>query len=193
MAIIITEKPRELAPVGTHTGVLYQIIQVGTVFSQFYGTSSKKIDFSWELPDELMENSKPFSVRKRYTESLGKKAVLAADLTSWLGQTPGKNFVINDLLGKACNLSIIHETGMDGVVREKITAISPLKKGEKAPKPTNPTKIFEFDPFNQEVFNSLPEFYQDMIRATPEYQAAIQPKEVKIREAVDQLEDEIPF
>lgn len=193
MAIIVTEKARALAPTGMHTGVLYQIIQVGTIFSKFYGTSSKKIDFSWELPDELMESGKPFSVRKRYTESLGKKAILAADLTSWLGALPGKGFVINDLLGKACNLSIIHEVGTDGVIREKITAISPLKKGEKAPKPSNPIKVFEFDPFNQEIFDNLPEFYRDIIKETPEYKAIHDIKDGEIYHGNVPIDDEIPF
>jgi hypothetical protein len=180
--MILTEKPRPLAPKGMHTAILYQIIDLGTqtTTSEKYGTkSARQVRLNWELPEEKMEDGKPFSIGMTYSipQFLNSdKAKFSQHMKGWLGEDIKSGFNVADLLGDACNLNVSHDTSpKTGKVYANIASITPLKKGEKAPLPHNTLSMFDFDDFRQEAFDALGEYWQNVIKLSPEYDQLMNP------------------
>jgi len=175
--MLLASKPKEIAPAGTHTAILYQIIDLGTQKMEYQGEIKiqPRIRLAWELCDERMSDGRPFSVGKEYTFSAYPKANLVQHIKSWTGQEVGNNFHIESLLGKACNISVVHNTKPDGGIVAAVSAIAPLKKNEKAPPQVNPSLLFELEPgkFSLEILESLPGFFQEKIKSSPEYIEAL--------------------
>jgi hypothetical protein len=79
------EKPRELPPAGSHTGVCYLIAEMGTQKTTF--SSKPLLMVGWELPDEhRVSDGRPHTISRRYTLSSDKKASLRQDIEGWLGR-----------------------------------------------------------------------------------------------------------
>ena len=195
--MLLTSKPRENPPAGTHTAILYQIIDLGTQKNDFDKENVKfqpRVRFTWELCEEKMADGRPFAIGKEYTFSANQKATIVQHIKAWTGQDVGKNFEVDSLLGKACNLTVVHNTKQDGTVVASVSGISALKKSEKAPPQVNPSLLFELTPdkFNPEIFKSLPDFFQDKIKLSPEYVAALNFINTA-PPANDMPSDEIPF
>lgn len=167
--MILQDKPKPLAPAGVHTAILYQVVDLGTQKTDYQGDVkiSHKVRFTWELCDELMEDGRPFVVSKRYTLSAHEKAILAIDIKSWTGVAPN-GINIETLLGKACNVNVVHEQGKDGLYA-RVASLAPLKKGEKQPKQYNANLMFDLEDFNAAAFEALPEFIREQIKLSPEY------------------------
>src|SRR6185437_10356989 len=135
----------ELPPAGTHMATCYRVIDLGTQSSTWNGQAKRqhKILISWELPDELMSDGRPFTIGQRYTWSMSEKAALRRDLESWRGipftdkdfGTGG--FDIMNIVGKSCLLNSVQvEKSLKQYAN--IASISRLMKGQKGPeKPTN--------------------------------------------------------
>lgn len=191
----IEEKPREQAPEGTHTAILYQIIDMGTQKREFNGDVKyiPTVRFTWELCEEKMLDGRPFAVSREYTAKIHEKAEICKMVKSWKGIIPDGKYNFFSLLGEACNISIVHnEKGYPA-----ITAIAPLKKSEKAPARHNQTQKLWLREFNQQVFDSLPDFLKEKIRLSPEYAEAIGagkiPEQHVTQPAHDDLRDEVPL
>src|SRR5262245_36378780 len=75
------EKKFAMCPPGTHLGVCYRIVDLGTQDTTYKGEAKKArlLQISWEIPEERMDDGKPFSVAKRYTFSSNKKAIFRKD------------------------------------------------------------------------------------------------------------------
>lgn len=183
----------EIAPAGTHTAVLYRIIDLGTqtVETQWGTKEQHKGLFMWELPDELMEDGRPFSVAKRYTLSLHEKSAFYKDVKTWTGNAPDEGFEPRSLLGKACNITLTH-TENDGKTYTNVSSIAPLKKTETAPAPTNDILYFDLDDYDDAVFKQLSDGLRDVISKSPEYQEATSTT-LKVNGVDADLDDEIPF
>lgn len=201
--------PRQLIPAGMHTAILYSVVDLGTQEVKMQGQPAKykrKVRFTWELPDEKMEDGRPFSSSREYTQSSHEKATIVKDMKAWTGDLVTNGFNPKSLLGKACNLTIAH-TAKEDETYANIMGIAPLKKGEQVPPITNPLVFFDMDAFDLETFNALPEFLQTKIKASPEYVEAINrmngaysqpepvlsPSQAAAAKAVNKLDDEIPF
>lgn len=194
MSFIVKDKPRELPPEGTHTAVLYSIVDFGTQKKIFKKEEDAKfqhcIRFDWELSEEKMQDGRPFAIGREYTVSLGKKASLGILIKAWTGTEPNNSFDISTLLGKACNLTIMHTE--DGYAN--ITAIAPLKKSEKAPAPVNPLRLFNLEDYKGKVFEDLPDWMKEKIKLSPEYAELGRKPEPSSNDAPVELpDDEIPF
>jgi len=162
-------------PTGNHAAILIKIVDLGTQEGEYKGepTSRRQELWTWELPNELMEDGQPFIISKFYTASLGDKSNLFKDLTSWLGKTPERNLDPETMIGKACQLSVVAREGSD---KHVVSSVASLAKGITLPKkPHNPTVFFSLrgDRYNEETFESLSEGIQNMIRKSPEYAAII--------------------
>lgn len=173
---------RELIPAGNYVATCYSMIQIGTIDNTFKGVTKKtpKIRLGWELNDELKvfkegEQPKPWVIEKEYSLYMTDKSNLRKDLESWRGATwsdkEAEDFDITKLVGAPCMLNIIHHTADSGKVYEKISGITSLPKSVPTPKPFNPKRVLEFENWNQELFESLPEFIRDSIKSSLEYQA----------------------
>ena len=219
MAITATTKAageRFLAPAGTFVARCYKMVHIGTVQDEFNGESRwvNKVLIEWELPTETRvfspeKGEQPISVSKEFALSMHPKSTLRAFLTSWRGKGFSDDeagaFDVSKLVGVPCQLSIVHEPrkSQPGEYFAKISSVSALMKGFKAPDQINPSFVFELDSFNQEKFDSLPDWIKAKIMTSKEYQALKAPQiahQETVKQAVDawvdpqdEAEDELPF
>lgn len=175
--LVLPEKNEfELTPAGTHVATCYRVVDLGTQLVDFKGETKKqhKIMISWELTDEKMQDSRPFSTHKQYTLSSNEKASLRKDLQSWRGlpfsDEDFGRFDIGVLIGKSCLVGIVH-TSQNGNTYANITSIMKLPKGTMAPPLINPTVYFSLNDFKQEIYDNLSENIKAKIAKSPEYQA----------------------
>jgi hypothetical protein len=179
---------REPMPAGVYLARCFSMIEIGTVTSEYKGVekSLKKIRITWEFPEELKvfkeENGEqPYVISQEFTLSMYEKANLRKFLEAWRGkgftEDQAKAFDVTALLGVPCNISVIHNPSKKdaSIVYANIGSISPLKKSEKCPAQINPTFMLSYTDWDDEKFNSLPDFIKDEMKKTPEYQALKNP------------------
>ncbi|WP_034256833.1 phage replication initiation protein, NGO0469 family [Adhaeribacter aquaticus] len=176
------EKSFELIPAGNYLARCYSMILLGTVTEEYEGRTkeNEKVRITWELPTETRvykeENGpQPSVISKEYTLSMGDKANLRKDLESWRGKQftddEAKSFNVSKLIGIPCQLNIIHKVSKQGKSYATIATVSPLMKGIECPPQVNPSFIFNIRSFQQDKFNSLPQFLKEKIKATKEGKA----------------------
>ena len=159
---------------GPHFARLVSIIDLGTQTSTgTWGTKSQhKVRFMWEvLGDEKRTDGKPFTVSQEYTVSLHEKANLRQAIDSWVGkltESQAASFPLTSLLGKTCQLAIIHNTS-DGNTYANIATIMACPKGMTLPAGELALTVFDLDARDMGVFNELPEKLQEKIRSAPEW------------------------
>ena len=177
----------EPIPAGNYVARCYQMIQIGTVNENIMGEikTMNKVRISWELPTELKvfkeeKGEQPCSISKEFTLSLHEKANLRKFLAGWRGkdftEEQAKSFDITVLVGKECMLNIIHRTSKQGKTFAEISSISTLPKGLKCPPQINPSFILSYDNFDEEKFNSLPDFIKDKMKTSIEYKSMKNPE-----------------
>lgn len=91
-------------------------------------------------------------------------------------------------------VTVVHKPKPDGGVYVNVGNITPPMKGFPVPELVNPTRVFELDAPNLEVFRSFPEWIQEKIMSNLEYQgsklqALIQGAPAKPQEAKPAEED----
>lgn len=199
---------REPIPAGNHVARCFQMIELGTVKEFVMGkeVTAKKVRIGWELPEETRvfreeKGEQPLVISKEYTLSMNEKANLRKDLKSWRGkdftEEEASCFDITKLIGATCMLNIIHKPSSKDPSRvyEQIAGITPLPKSMKAPAAVNPVFILSYDEFNQEKFDSLPDFIKTKMQGSLEYAAMKNPHSKDIPDANEILEpvDDLPF
>lgn len=173
-------KPRELVPAGSHMARVVGIIYLGTVKGSWQGkeTESYKIRLTWELPNEMRkfkedEPEKPMVISKEVGFSMGKKSTLRPIVEGIIGTSltdeEAYGFDIEKLIGMPCIISVIQEEKGDFGKFSTMKTAAPLMKGTECPPQITETKILSYDSWNQEYFDSLPDFIKDKIKSTPEY------------------------
>lgn len=171
--------PRTLTPQGTFLARVVRIIYIGTIKESYMGEEKEmpKIMITWELPTEKHvfreeDGPKPFTISKEYTHSMGKKSNLRPVTEAIIGASlldeEAYNFDHDELLGKACQITIKHDEKESGTW-EKVTAVSPVLKGVDCPAQVNPSKVLSFDNWNEDLFESLPNFIKNKIVTSKEY------------------------
>lgn len=167
-------------PAGTHMAICYRVVDLGTQQVEWQGKQKlqHKIMLTWELPDELMEDGRPFIVNQRYTFSSSEKSRLRQDLESWRGKKftdadfgPG-GFDVSKLIGVPCLIGVVH-AHKDGKTYANISSIVKLPKGMKAPAPINESVLLDLAKFDRTVFEALSDGLRQAIMRSPEYHAAI--------------------
>lgn len=203
MAIIATNSASgnyTLIEAGNYPGRCVQMIHIGTIEENIQGTIKKlnKVRLTWELPTELKdgEEGKPAIISKEFTLSLNEKATLRKYLASWRGrdftEEQAKEFDLTVLIGIAGLVNIIHKPNKDGSkIYAEIGSISPMPRGMICDPQINTSKILSYDDFDEEFFNSLPDYLKDKVRSSDEYKAMTAPCETYVHEGV--LESDVPF
>jgi hypothetical protein len=184
------------APPGTHIGICYRIIDLGTqtTTGKYGEKKQRKVMLSFELINELMEDGRPFSVSSRYTLSGFQNALLRKHLESWRAKAYTDDefaaFDITKLIGVPAMLTLT-EAG-DYV---NITGISKLPKGTPIRTVTNEPLVLELSNvgFKQAVYDKLHDKLKETIAGSPEYKAIKAGKPVQDVAVSDDLNDEIPF
>lgn len=183
----VSAKPqfeRKVIPAGNYVARCYGMIQIGTVKEKTMTGEERevhKVLIDWELPTELVvfnpdKGEQPFVFSKDYTLSMHELSSLRKMISSWRGKqltdAEANDFDITKLVGATCMLNIVHKASKDGSkTYANLAGVSPLPKGFKCPDQINPTRILEYDNWNQELFLSLPEWLADKISSSKEYKA----------------------
>lgn len=210
MSIIATDKgtTRQLIPAGNYLARCYQMIQIGTTTEVVMGktVTAQKVRIGWELPEEkrIFDEAKgeqPLVISMDFTLSLNNKATLRKMLASWRGkdftEEEAKAFDVTKLIGVPCMLNIIHKPGVADPTKmyEKISSISPLPKGVQCPAQINNSFVLSYDEWSDQKFQSLPEFIQEKMKSSAEFQKMLRPEATHIPDASEITEpmDDLPF
>lgn len=201
----------ELVPAGTHIAICYRFIDRGTQQSSYQGKPKLRheIMLSWELPDEMMSDGRPFTISKVYTWSMSEKAALRADLESWRGKSfndgdfDGPNaFNVRKLLGVPCMLTVIHKRRDDGSDSHNVSSVGKIVKGVNVPPPVNGQAYLALtkDGFDRTVFDNLSDKMREAIMRSPEYRELTDPRQHEVHDEYPDdggygagPDDEIPF
>jgi len=191
---------------GAYIARCFSMVQIGTIEQEYMGETKElnKVRITWELPNEKKvfkegEPEKVLTVSKEFTLSLHEKANLRKFLESWRGRgftdEEAKKFNISKLLGVPCFLSIIHKISRQGKVYADISSISTLPKGMVCPEQVYHNFEFSFTPFDQDKFDSLPDWLKDKIRTSKEYRTLHEPgdHQVSDSDSLPSADDDLPF
>lgn len=185
MPIIATNKKSDgIEPIeaGSYPARIYQMVQIGTV-EGFEGKMQNKVRVTFELPTEthVFDESKgpqPRVISKEFTLSFNEKATLtklinAADPSALKIGDDGfmEEFDVTSLVGKPVLITITHRPGKDGKVFANADGFTRLPKGMECPPQVNPSKVLSYDSWDEEFFQSLPDFIREKMAASPEYKA----------------------
>jgi hypothetical protein len=183
--IIVTSsnQKKEIVPAGTHFARCYSMIHIGVVEWEFQGEKkfNNKVRLTWELPYEMRDfggEQKPLVISKEYTLSMHEKSNLRKDLEMWRGKVFTNkelgSFDVTDLLGKTCNISVIHKVAKNGNEFAQVGGVSAIQKGVEVLEQFNPTFIFNYgDHFDLDWLDSQPEWIQEQIKSSEDYQYKI--------------------
>ena len=193
-------KEFEQAPIGNHVGRCIGMIDIGTQQGEYLGktTHARKIVLRFELPNELISEGefagKPFVVSKFYTASLGEKANLRKDLSSWRGRdfTPEelRGFDSKNLLDKPCMVNVTHTDKN----KAKISGITPVPKGMSVPGRVHDLLYLSLEPdeFKRDVYESLNDYWKGEIQKSPEW-AHLNGAPRRSTSPAEEFESDIPF
>lgn len=210
MSIIATDKgvSRQLIPAGNYIARCYQMIQIGTTTEVIMGktVTAPKVRIGWELPTEKKvfdetKGEQPLVISMDFTLSMHSKSTLRKTLASWRGkdfaEDEAKAFDVTKLLGKPCFLNVIHRPGVADPTKmyEKIASITPLPKGVTCPDQITPLFVLSYDEWSDDKFRSLPEFIQEKIKSSSEFQQRLRPESTHVPNADEITEplDDLPF
>ena len=162
-------KARELPTEDSHFANCVQVIDLGTQDGGQWGPK-RKVQLAFEIADEETSDGGALVVYRQYTFTDSQKGALMRDLKAWLKLSSGEGFDMEDCLGKPALIGVEHNETDKGTFAN-VTSVSAVPKGSKVRKPTEEIKsLFLDDNFDREVFESLPEFLQNKIADSPEYE-----------------------
>lgn len=188
------------APTGTHVARCIRLLDLGTQHGEYQGQPNvrNQVLVTWELPNEPMEDGKPFIISHFYTNSLNEKATLRAHLESWRGRLFSdeeiKKFDLMNILGKPCMVTVIaNEKG-----KSRVSAVSAMPKGLEVQSQVNKSSAFWIEEWDQAMFDALPKGLRDIIEKSDEFKARSKgngsdPQPPKKPGKFDDMVDDIPF
>lgn len=168
-------------PAGLKLAICYGVYDLGHHFDEKWGKTSHKCVIIWEVPGERIdikdketgaERNLPRAISINYTLSLNEKANLRKDLESWRGcgftADELKGFDIKSILGRACQLQIVHKPSTDGTkIYANISSIVQAPKGEK-PQAENSLQYFSFED-DMDIPDNTPKWIRETIERSDEY------------------------
>tara|TARA_R110000824_G_scaffold21692_1_gene80685 strand:- start:1210 stop:1791 length:582 start_codon:yes stop_codon:yes gene_type:complete len=176
----------EQPPLGEHKAVLVDIILSRDEMTK-YGIKDI-LYFYFEL-EVLMDDNRPFLVRKKFNNSLNEKSNLYKFLTKWRGKpfAAGEEFDLNTLVGAGCVLEIEPWTTPDGDVLHLVDRARTLDKANWIAASGN----YDSDRTRQRIEDRK---LEDQPYAQEEPTPAPAPKKAAKKKAkVEVSEDDVPF
>ena len=159
---------------GVYMAVCIGFIDLGEQYSEMFKSYSNKGMYIWELPGETIEvdgEQKPRQLSKEFTISASKKSNLRGFIESWNGKSYSDDefmdFDLFEQIGKPCQLNVVLNESKEYA---NVDNLMPIPKG--FPAPTTDTKhvMWDMQQWNEEVFKELPEWIQEKIKKSTEYQ-----------------------
>lgn len=177
----------QIAPEGTHMARLYKIINVGTQKIEWEGQVKEqvKVMLYWELPTEPItyttqdgeEKTSVFSLSREFTFSMHEKGNLRPIIEGMIGTSlkdeEAYAFDLEDLIGKACLVTVAHKKSKDGTkTYANVTGTAGLMKGQECPPQVNDSSIIDANTIKDAELEELPTWISDKIKLSPEYKKA---------------------
>lgn len=206
-------KDFELVPPGIHLAICQSVVHLGVQPSNNAKFPDKDqvylrfeipgVKVKWEKKGEVHEGSAMISTF--FTLSLNEKSNLRPFLVGWRGKefTPAEEdgFEVASIIGKVCQLSVIHEQGNDGKVRAKIQGAFGLIQEQKDRLRADPTLgqvtspdgliVYTPEAHDPVVWDKLPEWLQKKIDGR--VKTAAGPDYVNQSQKQPDYDDDIPF
>ena len=159
---------------GVYMGICMGVIDLGEQYSELFKKYSNKIQFVFEFPTETVEvdgKQEPRQLSKEFTISASKKASLRSFLSAWNGKNySDEEFAeveLFDQLGKACMVNVVLSENGE---YSNIESVMPLIKGMPVPESHTEHIRWDMDAWDDEVFGKLPEWVQEKIKKSTQYQ-----------------------
>lgn len=165
---------------GVYMAVCIGFIDLGEQYSEMFKSYSNKGMYVWELPGETIEidgEQKPRQLSKEFTISASKKGNLRGFIESWNSKSYSDDefmeFDLFEQIGKPCQLNVVLNESKE---YSNVDNLMPIPKG--FPAPTTDTKHIKWDMenWNDEVFKELPEWIQEKIKKSTQYQKNYAPE-----------------
>jgi hypothetical protein len=167
---------------GTYMCRVVQLIDLGVQEDEYEGEKKvgHKIFINFEFPTEMItinEEEKPRWLGKEFGVSLNEKSVLtklvaAADPD---GKATSKGRNLKGLL----NLPLMVTVGSTASGNAKIAGLARLMKGMTVPELVNPVVFFDLDEGDTEGFEKLPDWIQNKIKASVDFEDTVLAKAMK--------------
>lgn len=172
---------RELIPTGNYPARIYELIELGTVDSTWMGEAKKthKIRIGFELPTEKRvfdekKGEQPMVISKEMALSFGDLAGLRKIIEAVEGKkitdAEAVNYDVLTIVGRPLLVTVSHsEPNEQGIVYANATTFSPLIKGLTVDPLSNKTRVLTYESWDEELYNSLPDFLKEKMNKTPEF------------------------
>lgn len=165
---------------------LVQVLDLGLQAQRPYQGKDKppvqEVMLTYELSDCFMqdEDGNDLEDKPRWvSETLpfyGLFADKAKSTKRYYALDPKEEFQgqFGELVGMPCNVTIVHNEGKDNKTYINVGDVASIsaKKAEKMEPIKNPTKVFDLEEPDMEVFNALPEWIQTKIKSNLNYQGS---------------------
>jgi hypothetical protein len=173
----IKDKAKPKAPAmepGVYVGICVGVIDLGEQYSEKFKNYANKVQLVWEFPTETIEvdgKQEPRQLSKEFTISTSKKGNLRGFLGAWNGKSySDEEFGEVDLfeqIGKACMVNVVNSESGE---YSNIESVMPLMKGYPVPECKTTPILWDMDAWDDEVFQKLPEWVQEKIKKSTQYQ-----------------------
>lgn len=184
MRIEVKKSDRKNPPEGLHAARLIQILDLGTQKNELYNKKEERVRLVWELLNCKFETEEGEEVShivgKEYSAKLSRKSHLRKAVEAMLGKplVDGAQFSLETIAGAACQVQVIHKNGSGKNAHEvyaNVDAVLPAgldAKGKpmKYAQPSRDIVIFDINNIDDEILKNLPEFIQDTIMKSDEYE-----------------------
>ncbi len=183
MKVSSKSKDRVNPEEGVHHARIISIIDIGTQIDKTYNKSNRKVRITYELVNtghvfDEDKGEQPFVIGRTYTASLSDRAALKKDLEAWMGRKlkdeEKEEFDLFSIVNTTGQLQVVYNEH-EGVTYANIGSLMAMQKADakKVKKAQNEIVTFDLDDFNEETFVSLPEWIQEVIKESPEYNEAV--------------------
>lgn len=159
---------------GVYMAVCIGFIDLGEQYSEKFKSYTNKGMYVWELPGETIEidgEQKPRQLSKEFTISASSKSNLRKFIETWNSKSYSDEdfmeFDVFEQVGKPCQLNVVLNETKE---YSNVDNLMPIPKG--FPAPTTDTKQIRWDmeQWDDAVFAELPEWIQDKIKKSTQYQ-----------------------
>ncbi len=202
MSFYVEKTTYQPAPAGVHLARLTQLIHLGVQESIYKDEGQRQYLLGFELVEEALNDERNYTVSERFNATLGPKSKLSAAVSA-LTSASQNGFDLDELVGRACQVTVAHKTKPDGRVVEKITAISPIPKNMKVPEAKGDPLLYDIDDPDPESYERLPGWIRKIIsearvetKVKPRFKPKGEPKvdlEVETGIHTGLVEEETPF
>jgi hypothetical protein len=181
---------RKLIEAGVHIGTCYMVVDIGTHHNEEFNKDAHKVVLGWEIPEQRADftvdgerKNLPLVITKTFTVSLHKKAGLRLLLEAWRGKAFTEEelagFDLKNVLGKSCQLQVLHKAGSTGQVYANLGSVMPLPKGMKAPDQETPSQWYSLSE-DVDIPANIPNWLVEKIKASKEWHKSHHPCEQEV-------------